>query len=629
VIFNADHAARADALYESICEPVGFFRSIHRVAGVHGMFTPSKAVFVVFVVAAGSLGWRYVHRPKPAGHPPAAEALPLKRFDFRESGERLGLTFRHDPGHPTFFYPEIMGSGLAAADFNGDGRLDLLLRGSRPGKGHPYHKPGPTSALFLQKEDGTFEDATERSGLTDEGYAMGVAAGDVNNDGVPDVYLCNFGEDKLYVGRGDGSFVDATRSAGMANKGFASSACFVDFDRDGRLDLYVTNYVAHPKHLECKMVDGRMDYCSPRMFHGLPHQLFRNVTPAGAAPGAVRFEDVSERAGIARKPSRGLGVTHCDVNGDHWPDLFVANDVEPNFLWINQKDGTFLDAGATDGVAVNGAGEPQASMGVAETDADGDGKNDLVATNFRDEYTTVYSRRAYGFQDRSAALGVRLLTRPFTGFGLVAFDVDCDGADELIQVNGRVTQLPTEDALAPPTDLHANNEIWNFWRAYAERSQLLYRQGDRFEDARELAGDFGRWVGIGRGLACGDFDGDGRPDLAAIDFAERAKLFLNQAETDGHWISVRAVDDDKKGRDALGALVRVVAGDRRWERRVRTCGSYQSASEPRTFFGLGRTTQIDRVEIVWPDGETTPEAFPAMTLDHAYTLVRGQGAAKR
>jgi len=269
-------------------------------------------------------------------------------------------------------------------------------------------------------------------------------------------------------------------------------------------------------------------------------------------------------------------------------------------------------------------------MGVVEADLDGDGKLDLDVANFRDEYTTVYCRRAYGFQDRSSALGVTLLTRPFTGFGLAALDLDCDGVDEIIQANGRVTQLDSPTGLTPlPTGPATEAKLRIFWDAYAERSLVLCRVGPQYVDASDEAGDFGRWIGVGRGLAVGDIDGDGRPDLVALDLADRARVFLNRAEKRGRWISVRAVDSSKGGRDMLGTLVTVVLPERRLSRRIRTCGSYQSASEPRAFFGLGDAARVERIELVWPDGDLAPESFAAPKLDHAYTLIRSQGTGKR
>lgn len=591
----------------------------------------SSMVKIVVAVAAcaafGVFGWRMLYRNRvPA--PDASRLSAYHRYGFEEAGERLGLDFQHDPGHPTFFYPEIMGAGLAVADFNNDGRLDILLRGCRPGKGHPHSKPGPTSQLYVQQSNGRFVNGSAKSGLADDGYAMGVAVGDVNNDGVPDVYLCNFGKDKLYLGNGNGAFIDVTDSAGIKNAGFASSACFFDFDRDGRLDLYVANYVDFKMHIDCQSM-GRREYCQPKNFRGLRHSLFRNVTPPNAGRGAVRFEDVSDQSGVGGKRARGLGVLLCDANEDGWPDVYVANDDEPNFLWINRKDGTFAESAASQGVAMNGAGQPQGSMGLAEADADGDGRLDILVTNFRAEYTTVYCRGAYGYRDRSGALGVTMLTRPFTGFGLAVFDVDDDGIEEIIQVNGRVTQLESEPGAAPPEEHGSADELVRFWKAYSESSRLFHRVGNRFEDASDQAGDFGRWVGIGRGLAIGDVNGDGHPDLVALELAGRARLFLNAAERRGRWISVRAVDPSKGGRDALGALVTVFTQDRRTSKRIRACGSYQSANEPRTYFGLGSRADVDRVEIVWPDGDMTPETFIAPELDKAYTFQRDQGTKRR
>jgi enediyne biosynthesis protein E4 len=587
--------------------------------------TSAKLLRLLPLVAAVGIGfyvWTLPRSEKDPGPPTTQSAAP--RFEFREAGDEWGLQFTHDPGHPTFYYPEIMGSGLAVADFDNDGRLDVLLRGASPGKGHPHARSGPTSRLFLQRRPGRLEDATAVSGLDDDGYAMGVAVGDVNNDGAVDVYLCNFGKDAFYLGRGDGTFIDATRPSGIANEGFASSASFVDFDRDGRLDLYVANYVQYSKFVDCQSM-GRRDYCQPKLFRGLPHKLYRNVTPKGAGPTEARFEDVSVSSGVAAKPARGLGVILCDANDDGWPDFYVANDDEPNFLWINQKNGKYVDSAATEAVAVNAAGESQGSMGLAEFDGDGDGKLDLLVTNFRAEYTTLYCRGAVGFQDRSGALGISALTRPFTGFGVAAVDVDGDGVDEIIQANGRVTQLEMERALVPPNHPSDVSAVSAFRDAYAERSQVLYRANGRYEDAKDAAGDFGQWVGIGRGLAVGDMNGDGRPDIVANDYSRRAKLFLNQAGPGGTYVSIRAVDPSIGGRDALGALVTLIVGDVRKTKRIRSCGSYQSANAPRADFGLGTGAAVERIEIVWPDGDLAPETFAPRKTEGAWKFERGRG----
>lgn len=584
----------------------------------------TKIGIVCALTLGGIVAWRWAGKTEVDTRqrlPPDFEP----RFSLKEVASEWGLDFVNDPGHPTFFYPEIIGSGVATADFDNDGRLDVLLRGASPGRGHPHGKSSPTSRLFLQTVEGRFSDASVKSGITDDGYAMGAAVGDVNNDGIPDLYLCNFGIDRLYMGKGGGTFIDATKSSGLYAESFGSSACFVDFDRDGRLDLYVADYISYRVLKRCKHSQGQTDYCHPREFPGLPHRLYRNVTPPGAPLEGVKFQDVSVQAGIASKHGRGMGVMLIDANDDHWPDLYVANDSEPNFLWINQKDGTFIDNAALDGVAVNGAGQPQGSMGVAEADFDGDGRLDLAVTNFRAECTTVYARRAYGFQDRSGVLGVAALTRPFTGFGLAAIDIDADGAEEIIQANGRVSRLDTDGETQPPTDLSARDAVCAFWNAYAERSQILCREDGRFKDAGSEAGDFGRLETVGRGLAVGDMNRDGRPDLLALDLNAKAKLFLNRSKLRGKWISVRAVDPQKSGRDALGALIVVVSTGDRIPKRIRTCGSYQSASEPRAFFGLGSRSSVESVEIVWPDGDATAETFSAPELDRSYTFHRGKG----
>jgi hypothetical protein len=269
-------------------------------------------------------------------------------------------------------------------------------------------------------------------------------------------------------------------------------------------------------------------------------------------------------------------------------------------------------------------------MGLAEIDGNGDGKPDLLITNFRAEYTTLYCRDATGFQDRSGALGITPLTRPFTGFGVAAVDIDGDGVDEIVQANGRVTQLESERAVTPPADPADAAGRQRFWNAYAERSQVLFRVDGRYEDAKSQAGDFGRWEGIGRGLAVGDMDGDGRPDFVANDYSRRAKLFLNQAPAGNHVVSIRALDPSKGGRDALGALVTLMVGDARRNKRIRSCGSYQSANAPRADFGLGRepAKSVQRIEISWPDGDRAPESFPTPTGNGVWTFERGKGRTK-
>jgi hypothetical protein len=459
--------------------------------------------------------------------------------------------------------------------------------------------------------DGTFADATTGSGLDVAGSGMGVAVGDVDNDGLPDLALTEYVGTRLFLNLGGGKFADVSAEAGIRNPLWGASAAFFDADGDGRLDLFVVNYVDYDPSKQCRAAGGGRDFCSPRAFDGTPSRLFRNLGPRG--PSRVVFEDVSVRAGLAARPGPGLGVLCADFTNDGRQDVFVANDGEPNRLWVNRGDGTFADEAVSRGLAYTHMGQAFAGMGVAVGDVDGDGLLDLYVTHLTTESNTLWKQGPPGvFRDRTATAGLASTRWRGTGFGTHLADFDLDGSLDLAVVNGRVLK-GTDRAESVPA----------FWAPYAERNRLLANDGTgTFRDVSADNPAFCGTPNVGRGLACCDLDGDGRPDLVVNATAGRARLFRNVAPVGGHWLAVRAVDPAWK-RDAYGAEVTVSAGGRPWVRLISSAGSIYSAGPPVAQFGLGAAGEFESAEVRWPDGSR--ELFPGGPADRSLTLNRGQG----
>ncbi len=547
---------------------------------------------------------------------------------FDEVADQTGLRFRHYNGMTgKLFLPEVMGAGVALLDFDGDGDLDIfLVQGSTLSPADdpkrtlfPWREQGePRSALFRNDliigKDGTrsmkFVDVTEQSRLRANGYGMGAAVGDINNDGWPDLYVCDLGANHLYLNNRDGTFKDVTTTAGADDTRWTTSAAFFDYDRDGWLDLMVVNYAdfSIANSPACYAATTARDYCGPRSFRAPGNRLLHNK-------GDGSFEDVTEKAGVAREFGHGLGIVSADFDADGWPDIYVANDGDPNQLWINQKNGTFSNEALLAGAAVNREGQAEAGMGVDAGDSDGNGTEDIFVTHLMEETNTLYVNQGGGaFEDRTREAGLGLPGSRLTGFGTLFFDYDNDGWPDLLIANGAVRHLQELIQKGDPYPLGQPN-------------QLFHNDGaGHFTEVSEQAGTAFRLLEVSRGAAFGDMDNDGDTDVVVTNNNGPARLFLNRVGNRNHWLGLRLLG--KTGRDMLGARVevRVTPKQTLW-RRARTDGGYCSSQDPRVLVGLGSAESVLAVRVHWPSGATEEWKSPA--INRYLTLKEGASSEKK
>jgi hypothetical protein len=518
---------------------------------------------------------------------------------FTDVAREWGITFRHENGASAEkIMVETFGSGVAAFDYDNDGRVDLFFAN---GANLVAGTPSPGNALYRNAGRGRFADVTARANVRGNGrFATGIAVGDVDNDGWADLFVAGYGGNLLYRNNRDGTFADLTASAGVGGGGWSSSAGFLDFDRDGDLDLYVTRYLDYDArrdpHCGHRRPGYRM-YCDPRNFDGVPDLLYRN-------DGTGTFTDVSEAAGIATRAGKGLGVAFGDVNGDGWPDVYVANDLVRNFLYLNNRNGTFTDMTYRAGVGYDENGKPQAGMGTEIVDYDDDGRFDIFVTNFSEELNELYRNAgdlAFEIVTRRAGLESAWLT---LGFGTKLFDADNDGDLDIHVTNGHVID---------------NIELYNPQLAYKQADQLFLNSGKgTFADVSADAGPAFRAKHVGRGSTVADLDQDGDLDIIVTDSGGSPIVMRNDGGDRNGWLAL-----DLRGRESnrfgVGARVTIETRSRRQVREVGSAGSYLSASPLRLHVGLGGHALAERLTVQWPGGKRQVlEQVPGnrvMTLD--------------
>ena len=516
-----------------------------------------------------------------------------------------GISWVHSNGRsPEMYLPETTGAGCAFLDYDNDGWMDIYLVN---GGACDFYNPNPPlrNALYRNNRDGTFTDVTEKAGVPGNAYGMGVAVGDYDGDGLPDLYVTQYPHSILYHNNGDGSFTDVTAKAGVSAPGWGTSAVWFDCDNDGRLDLFVCRFVDFDKSKNKFCGDlktGERWYCIPRVYDPMPCWLFRNN-------GDGTFTDVSKESGIARSLAKAWGVVACDINNDGLMDLFVANDTVANFLFMNRGKGRFEETGLLSGVGFSSYGRPRSGMGVDAADYDQDGWVDLFVANVDQEMFSLYhNNRDESFKDVAISAGIGGATKLLSGWGLKFFDFDNDGDLDLLLCNGH----PDDHIEARVTGVK-----------YREPMLLFRSTGHDFKNVSGQGGPIFSQTLAARGMALGDFDNDGAVDVL-VSVNNGAPLLLhNNAGKQNHWLGVRLIGK-KSNTDAIGAHISYQSGDLKRSRTKVGGGSYLSSHDPRIVLGLGNRAKIDSLEVKWPMPSAITQRFTDLPVDRYITIVEGE-----
>ncbi len=519
---------------------------------------------------------------------------------FDEIAQSAGLDFVHHNGNAGELWTlEIVGAGVAVLDFDNDGRLDVWLVQGGPLVKRSGKLPGDRLFRNVSMDHQLkFEDVTDASGVVATEYGMGIATGDIDNDGDLDVFLANFGRNQLFENVGSGRFVDITNRSGIEGERWSVAASFVDVDGDGLLDLYVVNYLdfSGEDHKPCRQFSSRLTYCAPRNYAPVSDRLYKNL-------GGARFKDISAAAGIDKVPSRGMAVVAQDFNGDGRPDIYVTNDAEENFLWLNQGNGRFKDDALIAGAAVNGYGIAEASMGVVAADFDRDGDADIFITHDTKESNTLYVNDGQGwFEDRSSVAGLATSSLAFTGFGTGWIDVDNDGDLDLFSANGAVRVIERQRATGIEPPLRQRNQLW-------------LNDGGRYRNID--AGPAFAHLDVSRGTAFGDLDNDGDVDFIVTNNNGPARLYRNETSA-FHWLGIELADN--RGPPQANHALVWRETSRAEVKQVGTDGGYASAHDHRILFGLGNDVSPQFIRVRWPDGGK--QRFGPLSVDRYHHLTR-------